>query len=70
MRNEGENSEERVELVPTSWSGDRLFFVEAKCSVCSEVFGSSSDGSQKPSDRERQVRAEFVDHVYAKHKKQ
>jgi len=58
-----------VELVPTSWSEGRLFFIEATCSACSQIFPASRDGHcLQPGDRERKIRAELVEHVYSEHK--
>jgi len=65
----GHPDRDRLELIPTSWSDRRLFFIEATCSVCGQIFSASGDGrGLQPGERERKIRAEFVEHAYAKHR--
>jgi hypothetical protein len=58
----------RGQLVPTSWSEGRLFFLEATCSLCGQISPASKDGAPNPGECERQIRAESVEHVYSKHR--
>ena len=58
---------EDVRLIVTAWSDEHRFYTEAKCSVCGQLFPASKNGF-KPADIERSIRAEFVDHVWSKHK--
>jgi hypothetical protein len=63
----GNEKTEDVRLVPTAWNGDRLFYTAAKCSACGQLFPASNDGLER-GGLERSIRAEFVEHVYSKHK--